>query len=110
MCTHTLHMSFPVANRSIVDLGATVQKNKDAPKVILVMLALSWADTVTATYNVCKQLTRKAIEQPTQKSCQSLVTFKPILIKYAAQKYGCEKFACKGAICMCSLIDSVVRL
>ena len=51
-----------MANRSIVDLGATVQENKDTPKAILVMYTLSGADTVTATYNVGKQLARKAIE------------------------------------------------
>ena len=55
-----------MANSSIVDLGATVQKNKDTPKAILVKHALSGADTVTATYNVGKQL---AMIQPTQKSC-----------------------------------------
>ena len=88
---YTLHMSSPVANRSIVDLGATVQKNKDTPNAILVMHALSWADTVTASYNVDKQLARKPIEKPTQKSCPSLVTFKPILMKYATQKYGDAK-------------------
>ena len=37
-----------------------------------------------------------------------LVTLKPILIKYAAQQCGYETSACKGAICMCSLIDSTV--
>ena len=52
MCTRALHMSSPLANRSIVDLVATVQKNKDTPKAIRVMPALSGADTVTATYNV----------------------------------------------------------
>ena len=51
-----------MANRSIVDLVATVQKNKDTLKAILVMHALSGADTVTATYNVGKQLARKALE------------------------------------------------
>ena len=67
-CTrHVLHISSPVANRSIVDLGATVKKNKDTPKAILVMHALSGADTVTtAIYNVGKQL---AMKQPTQKMC-----------------------------------------
>ena len=85
MCTRALHMSSPVAIRSIVDLGATVQKNKNTTKAILVMHALSGADTVIATYNVGKQLARKAMGQPTQKSCPSLMTFKPILMKYAAQ-------------------------
>ena len=66
-CTrHGLLMNSPVANRSIVDLGATVQKNKDTPKAILVMHALSGADTVTATYNVGKHL---AMKQPTQTIC-----------------------------------------
>ena len=74
-----------MANRSIVDLGATVLKNKGTTNVNLVMLALSGADTVTATYNVGKQLARKAIEQPTQKSGKSAMTFKPILMKYSAQ-------------------------
>ena len=107
-CTRALHMSSPVANRSIVHLEATVQKNKDTTRAILVMLALSGSDTVTATYNVDKQLARKAIEQPTETSCPSLVSFKSILMKYAVQKYGCEKFACKGAICMFSLIHCTV--
>ena len=55
-------MSAPLAYRSIVDLVATVQKNKDTPKVIPVMHALAGADTVTAIYNVGKQLERKALE------------------------------------------------
>ena len=76
----------PVANRSIVSLEATVQKNKDTTKAILVMHALTLADTVTATYNVGKQLARNAMEQPTQTICPSLVTLNPILIKYAAQQ------------------------
>ncbi len=67
-----LHMSFPVTNRSTVDLGATVQKNKDTTKTILVMHALTLADAVTATYNVGKQLAREAMEQPTQTICPSL--------------------------------------
>ena len=49
-------------NRSIVVLGTTVQKNKDTPKAILVMHALSGADSVTANYNVVKQLARKGLE------------------------------------------------
>ena len=61
-CTRALHMSSPVANRSIVDLGAIVQKNKDTPKAILVMHAPSGTDDVTATYNVGKQLARKVLE------------------------------------------------
>ena len=55
-----------VANRSIVDLGATVQKNKDTPKAIVVMHALSGRDTITASYNVGKQ---RAMKQPTQTIC-----------------------------------------
>ena len=106
--TRALCMSFPVTNRSTVDLGATVQKNKDTTKTILVMHALSGADTVTATYNVGKQLARKAMEQPTQTMCPSLVTLKPILINYAAQQFEYEKSACKGAICIYSLIDCTV--
>ena len=51
-----------MTNRSIVDLGSTVQKKKDTPNAILVVHALSGADTVTATYNVGKQLERKAFE------------------------------------------------
>ena len=62
MCTRALHMSSTVANRSIVDLGATVQKVKDTTNAIQVMHALSGADTVIATYNVGKQLARKALE------------------------------------------------
>ena len=62
MCARVLHMSAPLAYRSIVDLVATIQKNKDTPKVIPVMHALSGADTVTAIYNVGKQLERKALE------------------------------------------------
>ena len=65
-------MSFPVKNRSTVDLGATVQKNKDTTKTILVMHAPTLADTVKATYNVDKQLARKAMEQPTQTMYPSL--------------------------------------
>ena len=60
-CTHALHMTSPVANRSIVVLGATFQKNKHTPKAILVMHALSGADTVIATYNMGKQLVLKAL-------------------------------------------------
>ena len=67
-----LHISSPVTNRSIVDLGAIVQKNKDTPKAIQVMHALSGANTVIATYNVGKQLACKTIEQPTKKSDPSL--------------------------------------
>ena len=83
-------------------MEATVQKNKDTTKAILVMLALTGADTdsVTATYNVGKQVARKAMEQPTQTMCPSLVTLTPILIKYAAQQCGHEKSACKGVICI----------
>ena len=55
-------MSCPVATRSIVDLGAIFQKNKDTPKAIVVMHTLSGAGTVTATYNVGKQLAREALE------------------------------------------------
>ena len=54
-------MNSPVVNRSIVDLGATVQKNKIATNAILVH-APSGDDNVTATYDVGKQLARKAIE------------------------------------------------
>ena len=101
-------MSFPVTNRSTVDLGATDQKNRDTTKTILVIHALTLADTVTATYNVGKQLARKAMEQPTQTICPSLVTLKPILIKSAAEQCGYEKSACNGAIYMYSLIDYTV--
>ena len=52
----------PMANRAIVDLAAIVQKNKDTPKDIMVMHARSGADTGTATYNMGKQLARKALE------------------------------------------------
>ena len=85
---------------SIGDLDATVQKNKDTTKAILVMLALTGADSVTATCNVGKQVARKAMVQPTQTICPSMVTLKPIFIKYAAQQCGHEKSACKGAICI----------
>ena len=51
-----------MANRSVVDLGATVQKNKDTTNAILIMHASTEADTVTATYNVGTQLARKALE------------------------------------------------
>ena len=52
-----------MANRSIVGLGATVQKNKDTRKAILVMYALSGADNITATYKqLGKQLARKTLE------------------------------------------------
>ena len=53
---HVLCTWAPSGKFSIVDLEATVQKNKDTTKVILVMLALTGADSVTATYNVGKQL------------------------------------------------------
>ena len=98
-CTRALHISVPVANRSTVDLGVTVQKDKDTTKTILVMHALKLADTVTATHNVGKQLARTVMEQPTQTICPSLVTLKPILIKCVAQQCGYEKYACK----MCNL-------
>ena len=62
MCTGALHISSPVANRSIMDLAATVQKNKDTPKAIMVKHALSGADTVTSTFNVGKHLARKTLE------------------------------------------------
>ena len=68
--TRALHMSSPVAHRSIMELGATLQKNNDTPTAILVIHALGEADTVLATYNVDKQLTRKAMEQPTQTICR----------------------------------------
>ena len=45
-----------MANLSIVDLGATVQKNRGTTKANLVMHALPGADNVTATYDVGKQL------------------------------------------------------
>ena len=64
-----------------LDLGhltTTVQKNEDSPKAILVMLALTGPDSVTATYNVGKQVARKAMEQPAQTICPSLVALKPI--------------------------------
>ena len=101
-CTrHVLHISSPVANRSIVDLGATVQKNKDTPKAILVMHALSGADTVTATYNVGKQL---AMKQPTQTICPFAGDSQADLYEICSSAMS----ACKGAICVCSLIDSTV--
>ncbi len=53
-------------------------------------IALSGADTVTATYNVGKQL---AMKQPTQTIVHLQVTLKPILVKHAAQQCGCEKSA-----------------
>ena len=97
---HVLCTWAPSGKSSIVYLEATVQKNKDTTKAILVMLALTGADSVTATCNVGKQVARKAMVQPTQTICPSLVTLKPILIKYAAQQYGHEKSACKGSICI----------
>ena len=59
--TRALHLNSPVANRSIVDPGATFQKNKDTTKTVLVIHVLPGADTVTATYNVDKQLALKAM-------------------------------------------------
>ena len=67
-----------MANRSIVGLEATAQKNMDTTQAILVMHAITLADTATATYNVGKQLARKAVEQLTQTIGPSLVTFKPV--------------------------------
>ena len=55
-------MSSPVANRPIVDLRATAQKNKYTTKSILVMHALTGADTVAATYNVGKKQGLKTLE------------------------------------------------
>ncbi len=55
-----------MANRSNVDLGATVQKNKDTTRVSLVMRSLLGADNVTATYDVGKQLALKALETTNQ--------------------------------------------
>ena len=60
--TSALYMSSPVANRPIVDLRATAQKNKDATKSILVMHAPTGADTVAATYNVGKKQALKTLE------------------------------------------------
>ena len=76
MCTrvHVLCTWAPSGKSSIVDLEATVQKNKDTTKAILVMLALTGADSVSATCNVGKQVARKAMEQPIQTMCPSLVT------------------------------------
>ena len=91
---HVLCTWAPIGKSSIVDPEATVQKNKDTTKAILVMLALIGTDSVTATCNVGKQVARKAMEQPTQTICLLLVTLKPILIKHAAQQYGHEKSAC----------------
>ena len=44
-----------------MDLGATVQKNKDTTNANLVIQALPGADTVTATCDVGKQLALKAL-------------------------------------------------
>ncbi len=52
----------PVADCSIVDLGATAQKNKDMSKAILVMHAPTGTDTVAVTYNVGKRLALKALQ------------------------------------------------
>ena len=108
MCTRALHMSSPLANRAIVGLAAIVQKNKDTPKDIMVMHARSGADTGTALTIWVNSWHARPLKQPTQKSCPSLVTFKPILLKYAGQKYGCEHTACKRANCMFSHIDCIV--
>ncbi len=87
-----------MANRSIVDLGSTVQKNKDTPNAILVMHALSGDDTVTTTYNVGKELAPKPLKQPPQKSCPSLGMFKPILMQLrnmdAKRLRASVQFAC----------------
>ena len=95
-CTrHILHISSPVANRSIVDLGATVQKNK----AILVMHALSGADTVTATYNVGKQL---AMKQPIHTICPFAGDSQADLDEICSSAMWMRK------VCICSLIDSTV--
>ena len=74
-CTRALQMG---SQWEILDCGSgvevTVQKNKDKAKAILVMLALTGAESVTATCNVGKQVARKAMEQPIQTMCPSLVT------------------------------------
>ena len=98
-CTRALHMSSPVANRSIVDPGAKVQQNSARTRQMP-----SWWCTHYQGL-ILNRLLSRLLKQPTQNSCPSLVTFKPILMTYAAQKYGGEKTACKGAICMFSLID-----
>ena len=61
-CTSDLYICSPVAGRSIVDLKATAQKNKDMTKAILVMHALTGTDTVAATYNVGKKLALKTLQ------------------------------------------------
>lgn len=67
-CTSDLYMCSPVANRSVVDLRATAQKNKDITKAIVVMHALTGTDTVAATYNVGKKMALKSLRAFDQKS------------------------------------------
>ena len=104
---HVLHISSPVANRSIVDLGATAQKNNDMPKAILVMHALSGADTVTATYNVGKQLARK---QPTKTICPFAGDSQADLDEISSSAMWMRKVCVQGCNLhdKCSLIDSIM--
>ena len=67
MCMSTIRVHVhctwtPSGKSSIVDQEATVQKNKDTTKTIQVMFALTGADSVTASYNVGKQVARKAMK------------------------------------------------
>ena len=105
---HVLCTWAPSDKSSIVDLEATVQKNNDTTKAIHVMLALTGADSVTATYNVGKQVERKAMEQPTQTMCPSLVTLKPILINMLLSNVATKRLRARVQFALCSLIDCTV--
>ena len=84
-CTRALHRA-PSGKSLDCGSGSNCSEeqeyDKDHPG--LVMLALAGADSVTATYKVGKQVACKAMEQPTLTICASMVSVKPILIKYAA--------------------------
>ena len=85
-CTIDLYLCSPVTDRSIVDLRATAHKIKDMIKAILVMHTLTGTETVAATYNVGNSWHSSPYNQSTQRVCPSLVSLKPILMKYATQQ------------------------
>ena len=102
MCTRALHISSQVGNRSIVDLfwqqfGRQGHAKCHPGDARTHCQGLIMSQQLTMRVNSWHT---RPLKQPTQKSCPSLVTFKPILMKYAAQKYGWEKTACKRTICI----------
>ena len=51
----------PIADRSIIDVRASVEKNRNITGVLLAMQALTGTDTVAATYNIGKKSALKAL-------------------------------------------------